>query len=70
MFNLKLTKILSTFEKTVNQLEQLIVKNSDEVVRNTDQIQHLQETNLDLIAESTQAKGVAEKIRDLISGED
>ena len=69
MFNKKLSNILHSFNRTVEDLELLIRKNSDKVTNNTDAIKRLQEDNLDLIAESTHAQHVSDKIRDLISGE-
>lgn len=61
-----LNKILKTFTKAIDQLEQLTVTNNVEVSRNTEQIDRLQEKNLILIAEAQAAKETAENLKALI----
>lgn len=63
---IQLNKILKSFQKTIDQLEQLTATNNVEVSRNTEQIDRLQEKNLLLIAESQAAKETAEKLSALI----
>ena len=63
---IQLNKILKSFKKTIDQLEQLTASNNVEVSRNTEQIDRLQEKNLMLLAESQAAKETAEKLSALI----
>lgn len=63
---IQLNKILKSFQKTVDQLEQLTAANNVEVSRNTEQIDRLQEKNLLLIAEAQAAKETAENLKALI----
>ena len=63
---IQLNKILKTFSKSVDQLEQLIAANNIEVARNTEQIDNLQHKNLMLLAESQAAKEAAENLKALI----
>lgn len=63
---IQLQKILKTFSKTIDQLEQLTAANNIEVSRNTEQIDRLQEKNLLLIAEAQAAKETAENLKALI----
>jgi len=55
-------KILKSFKKTIDQLEQLTAANNVEVSRDTEQIDRLQEKNLILIAEAQAAKETAESM--------
>lgn len=64
---IQLNKILKSFQKVIDQLEQLTASNNVEVSRNTEQIDRLQEKNLMLLAESQAAKETAEKLSALIS---
>lgn len=63
---IQLNKILKSFSKTIDQLEQLTAANNIEVSRNTEQIDRLQEKNLILIAEAQAAKETAENLKALI----
>lgn len=63
---IQLNKILKSFAKTIDQLEQLTAANNIEVSRNTEQIDRLQEKNLILIAEAQAAKETAENLKALI----
>lgn len=63
---IQLNKILKTFTKAIDQLEQLTAANNIEVSRNTEQIDRLQEKNLLLIAEAQAAKETAENLKALI----
>ena len=63
---IQLNKILKSFQKTIDQLEQLTAANNIEVSRNTEQIERLQEKNLLLIAEAQAAKETAENLKALI----
>ena len=63
---IQLNKILKSFQKTIDQLEQLAASNNIEVSRNTEQIDRLQEKNLLLIAEAQAAKETAENLKALI----
>lgn len=62
---IQLNKILKSFQKTIDQLEQLTAANNVEVSRNTEQIDRLQEKNLILIAEAQAAKETAENLKAL-----
>jgi hypothetical protein len=57
---IQLNKILKTFTKTIDQLEQLTATNNIEASRNTERIDRLQKKNLILIAEAQAAKVTAE----------
>lgn len=63
---IQLNKILKSFQKVIDQLEQLTATNNIEVSRNTEQIDRLQEKNLILIAEAQAAKETAENLKALI----
>ncbi|MGA4323625.1 hypothetical protein [Ectopseudomonas hydrolytica] len=63
---IQLQKILKSFQKVIDQLEQLTATNNIEVSRNTEQIDRLQEKNLLLIAEAQAAKETAENLKALI----
>lgn len=63
---IQLNKILKSFQKTIDQLEQLTAANNIEVSRNTEQIVRLQEKNLLLIAEAQAAKETAENLKALV----
>ena len=63
---IQLNKILKSFQKTIDQLEQLTATNNIEVSCNTEQIDRLQEKNLILIAEAQAAKETAENLKALI----
>ncbi|MBH3359750.1 hypothetical protein [Pseudomonas guariconensis] len=63
---IQLNKILKSFSKTIDQLEQLTAANNIKVSRNTEQIDRLQEKNLILIAEAQAAKETAENLKALI----
>lgn len=63
---IQLQKILKSFQKTIDQLEQLTAANNIEVSRNTEQIDRLQEKNLILIAEAQAAKETADNLKTLI----
>jgi hypothetical protein len=66
---IQLNKILKSFKKTIDQLEQLAAANNIEVSRNTEQIDRLREKNLILIAEAQAAKETAENLKELIVSE-
>lgn len=63
---IQLNKILKSFQKTIDQLEQLTAANNVEVSRNTEQIDRLQEKNLILLAEAQAAKETAENLKALV----
>ena len=63
---IQLNKILKSFQKTIDQLEQLAAANNIEVSRNTGQIDRLREKNLILIAEAQAAKETSENLKELI----
>ncbi|WP_312484767.1 hypothetical protein [Stutzerimonas nitrititolerans] len=63
---IQLNKILKSFKKAIDQLEQLTAANNVEVSRNTEQIDRLQEKNLLLMAEAQAAKETAENLKALI----
>lgn len=63
---IQLNKILKSFQKVIDQLEQLTATNNIEVSRNTEQIDRLQEKNLLLISEAQAAKETAENLKALI----
>ncbi|MGN2623845.1 hypothetical protein ACTCUN_11700 [Stutzerimonas balearica] len=63
---IQLNKILKSFQKVIDQLEQLTATNNIEVSRNTEQIDRLQEKNLLLIAEAQAVKETAENLKALI----
>lgn len=63
---IQLNKILKSFKKTIDQLEQLAAANNIEVSRNTEQIDRLREKNLILIAEAQAANETAENLKELI----
>lgn len=65
---LALSKILKTFNKTLTQLETLIQQNDAAVAENTAQIDRIQQTNLDLIAEKQQASNVRDNLTKLLEG--
>ena len=68
MFNKNLKTILSNFEKNITDLEALITSNSVKVDDNNQVIRRREENNLNLIAESQQAKEVSDKLRDVVGG--
>lgn len=63
---IQFNKILKTFAKAIDQLEQLVASNNIEVNRNTEQIDNLQHKNLLLLAEAQAAKETAENLKALI----
>ncbi len=63
---IQLNKILKSFQKVIDQLEQLTATNNIEDSRNTEQIDRLQEKNLLLIAEAQAVKETAENLKALI----
>lgn len=63
---IQLQKILKSFQKTIDQLEQLSATNNIEVSHITEQIDRLQQKNLILIAEAQAAKETAENLKALI----
>ncbi|MEB3899741.1 hypothetical protein ODI84_06020 [Pseudomonas putida] len=63
---IQLNKILKSFQKTIDQLEQLTAANNVKVSRNTEQIDRRQEKNLILIAEAQAAKETAENLKALV----
>lgn len=65
----QLKKILKTFSRTLDQLEQLVAANNMRVDQNTQEIDRLQQLNLTLMGEAQAAKNVAQNIRNLINTE-
>ncbi len=63
---IQLNKILKSFTKVIDQLEQLTAVNNMAVSRNTEQIDHLREANLLLMSEAQAAKETAENLKSLI----
>ncbi|OUM22323.1 hypothetical protein B8W70_26360 [Pseudomonas sp. 1239] len=63
---IQLNKILKSFSKVIDQLEQLSATNNIEVSRNTEQIDQLQQKNMLLIAEAQAAKETSENLKALI----
>ena len=66
MKTLKLDNILSTFTKTLNDLDKLILQNNKTVAKNTSKIMFLSDANAELETESTKATSVKEKISKLL----
>lgn len=66
---IQLKKILKTFTRTLDQLEQLVAANNQKVDSNTQEIDRLQQLNLTLMGEAQAAKNVAQNIRSLINTE-
>lgn len=66
---IQLKKILKTFTRTLDQLEQLVAANNQKVDFNTQEIDRLQQLNLTLMGEAQAAKNVAQNIRSLINTE-
>ncbi|WP_067516868.1 hypothetical protein [Endozoicomonas ascidiicola] len=66
MFNKSLKQILSSFEKTITELDTLITRNSEKVDVNSAVIRDRQSENSRLIVQSHQARSVSDKLRDLI----
>lgn len=65
----QLKKILKTFTRTLDQLEQLVAANNLKVDFNTQEIDRLQQLNLTLMGEAQAAKNVAQNIRNMINTE-
>lgn len=66
MFKKNLNQILSSFSKTIAQLEQLQARNSAAVEANHVTVSRLTAENTDLNTESGQANRVAEKLRAIL----
>ena len=58
--------ILSSFHKTINQLETLKSNNEGKIIRTREDINNLLEKNEELSAENFKATSVLEKLRDLV----
>ncbi len=68
MFGRKtLGHILSGFQKTIDELDALADRNSEEVDANVKVINRLRDVNTDLNAETTAANAVRGKIAELIA---
>ena len=65
----QLKKILKTFTRTLDQLEQLVAANNLKVDFNTQEIDRLQQLNLTLMGEAQATKNVAQNIRNMINTE-
>ena len=63
----KVTKILTAFEKTIKKLEKVSNECTEKIVKNTDQIAHLNGENAVLTREADRADSVASKLRDLVA---
>lgn len=66
MFTKNLKQILSSFEKTIADLESLITRNSVRVDENNEIVRQCQQETGQLICQSQHARDVADKLRDLI----
>lgn len=62
-----LDSILSDFQKTISQLDDLVQRNNVSVVKNNDAILKLQEDNDTLNAETKGAENVLKNLNKLIS---
>jgi hypothetical protein len=67
MFKPTLKKILSSFEKTIAQLEGLEASNLAAVSQNEQEIVKIQAESTELSSEAAQAKRVAEKLKTILS---
>lgn len=63
---LSLKKVLKSFTKTLDQLEQIVKANDQAIAENTAQIDRIRDTNLDLMAERQQARNVSDNLRKLL----
>lgn len=63
----RLNKILAGFQKTVNQLDQLVADNDRDIDFHASQIKALDDKREALVSENIQAGQVAGKIRALIA---
>lgn len=66
MFKKKLPAILSSFEKTISQLDTLSNENVAAIASNTAQIERLNEESNALSSEATKANRVAERLREIL----
>lgn len=63
----QLNKILKSFTRTLDQLEQLIAENHRTAALHGEQIDALQERQGILLSEAEKARSVSNKIKELIS---
>lgn len=66
LFAPNLTKISSTFTKTIADLDNLIVSRQGAIRRNADEIVRIMERNTTMHAETQQAAKFANKLRELV----
>ncbi len=66
MFKKNLSKILSSFTKTISQLEKLEQSNLTAVSQNQEAINRIAEESVELSQEAVRAKSVAEKLRKIL----
>ncbi len=67
MFKKNLKQILSSFEKTISQLDNLETSNLAAVETNKQEIAAIESENADLSTEAQAAKRVAENLRKILS---
>ncbi len=70
MFNNNLKSILAGFNKIVDKLDSLIANNHFMVNQNTQTIDHLQQANLNLLAEAQEAQAVIENLKKLLGNKE
>ncbi len=62
-----LNDILSTFNKAIADIDELLAGNGEEIQSNNAEICELQETNLTLLAESASAAKVQQRLSELVA---
>ena len=70
MFNNNLKSILAGFYKIVDKLDGLIANNHMVVNQNTQTIDKLQQSNLNLLAEAQEAQAVIENLKKLLGNKE
>lgn len=70
MFNNNLKSILAGFNKIVDKLDGLIANNHMVVNQNTQTIDQLQQSNMNLLAEAQEAQAVIDNLRKLLGSKE
>lgn len=70
MFNNNLKSILAGFNKIVDKLEGLIANNHMVANQNTQTIDQLQQSNMNLLAEAQEAQAVIDNLRKLLGSKE
>ena len=70
MFNNNLKSILAGFNKIVDKLDGLIANNHMVVTQNTQTIDQLQQSNMNLLAEAQEAQAVIDNLRKLLGSKE